>query len=145
MNIGIGGMGGLQIGKENRHLGIGTTIGMTMRMMIALGIDEGGQVTVRDREAESLPPPKSHLAIPVPVQNLHRPYNSLPRWTDILKSPMILGLTLRLYRLPRSLRLVSSITPSLKVGMQCWSSFAFAEKIKKKRGDLIAWDCRRRN
>jgi hypothetical protein len=53
MNIGIGGMGGLQIGKEHHHLGIGT-IGMVMMMMVTtLDIDEGGQVTVRDRGAES--------------------------------------------------------------------------------------------
>jgi hypothetical protein len=104
MNIGIGGMGGLQIGEEDRRLGIGTTIGMAMRMVIALAtdVDEGGQVTVRDRKAESLPL-ESYLAIPVPVWDLNRPYNLLPRWTDILKSPLTLGLTMRL---PRSLRLL---------------------------------------
>ena len=199
-------MGGLQIGKEHRHLGIGTTIGVAMRMVIALDIDineGGGQVTIRNQEAESLPPysyltipvpvregkaeslspefhlairvpvrergaerflpelhlairvpvrergaerfpPELHLAIPVPVRDLNLLYNFLPRWTDTLRSPMTLGLTSHLYQLPKFLRLVSSITPSLKAGMQCWSSFVFAKKIKKKRSDLIAWDCRRR-
>ena len=68
-------MGGLQIGKELRHIGIGT-IGMVMMMMItALDIDEGGQVTVRDREAESAE--KTRLVVRVAPNIIHLPQSDI--------------------------------------------------------------------
>lgn len=61
-------MGGLQIGKEHRHLGIGT-IGLVMMIIATLDIGESGQVTVQDREAESVE--ETHLAVRTTKNMIH--------------------------------------------------------------------------
>lgn len=81
MNLGIDGMGGPQIGREHQELGIGTIgAAMTMMMMMmvmmtALGIEEGGQVTVRDREAESAG--ETRLAVRAAQNMIHHPRSDI--------------------------------------------------------------------
>lgn len=68
MNLGIGGMGGLQAGKGHRNLQLGTT----MMKMIVLDIEEeGGQVIIRDRGAKSAK--GTYLVVRVAQNMIHHP------------------------------------------------------------------------